>query len=120
MIFVILGIIILAVSFAAALISLVREQKKGAIKEENVPLKPQLQNNAQTKPVISRTALEIQSQNPPDEITGKPEKFPWEDLPHERQNAESDSLEIQDPQAEEKLGGGFSVSELAKKKNENF
>jgi len=120
MIFVILGIIILTISFVAALVSLIREQKKGAIKEVDVSLEPQLQNTTQTNPDIAKTAPRIQSQNTPDENTGKPEKFPWEGLPNEKQNAKTNSGEIQDPPAEEKLGGGFSVSELAKKKNENF
>lgn len=114
MIFVILGILILVVSFAVALISLIREQKGEQVERANEPPDEQAKSIPQGIAVsdnINQVGNSISTPEP----KSADFKFPWDEQPQDRQDALGKEAQENHAQAESKLGGGFSVRDLVKK-----
>ncbi len=119
MIFVILGIVILVISFVAALISLIREPK-GGVAEESGSDKPQTLDKPQVNSDTSKRVEQIE-QMTKSEPDASAYRFPWEEKSSRDVQIENlESTQISGEPNHMKLGGGFSVSELAKKKREGF
>lgn len=119
MIFVILGIVILLISFTAALISLIREQRRqeiGMVDEQPLGRTEENRPAARLESAKSLDATPAPPHLQQQESTA--DKFPWEEKPQNPEDQGQANELI--PEGEVKLGGGFSIRELAGKKKEDF
>jgi len=116
MIFVILGIIVLVVSFVVALISLVREQNSKELEEVVEPKKKNADSNkvAVTQDILKDTSSP-KSQSQGLLASEHSERFPWEESSHPNSPTLASS-NVHKEARNEKLGGVISLQELAKKK----
>lgn len=102
MIFVLLGIVILIISFIIALISLIREQRLLSQTQEELP-----EVNANTQPLPP--AQEKKEESVLEQKRPQPEPFPWEKI-NQAQAVEEEPMD-----QDQRLAGVIDLQSLLKK-----